>query len=333
MSTITPAAVFPINSATNGATTGTKFSTSPSYSGTFIPTIWSSKLNKKFYTASVFPAIANTDWEGDISGLGDKVIINNIPDLTINDYTIGSNLVYETPTPNTVELTIDKGKAFAFAISDVLSYQSQPNLMDVFSNEASEKMRVSVDADGLRGIFNQGHASNKGATAGAKSGGFNLGTDLAPVALTGDNVLTKILEMASVLDEQDVPESDRFIVIDPLTRTLLMQSNLAQAQFTGDATSPVRNGLIGRIDRFTVYVSNQLPRAAAGKDFAGEAQEGALKRRTILAGHKSAICFASQMTKTETLRNPNDFGDLIRGLQVYGYKVVKPEALALMLVA
>jgi hypothetical protein len=146
-------------------------------------------------------------------------------------------------------------------------------------------------------------------------------------------VLQKILEMASVLDEQNVPETDRWLVIDPLTRTLLLQSNLAQAQFMGDSTSPVRNGMIGKIDRFTVYVSNQLPTAAAGQDFSGNAQGGALKRRAIIAGHRSAICFAAQMTKTETLRNPNDFGDLVRGLQVYGFKVVKPESLSLLLAA
>jgi len=324
MTTVTPAATFAVSGS---------FATTPSYSGTFIPVIWSSKLNVKFYAASIFPAIANTDWEGDIKNLGDKVVINNVPSITISNYTVGTNLTYQVPVPSTIELTIDKGKSFAFQVSDVLSYQSQPNQMEMFSNDASEQMRVAVDADGLLGVFNGGAAANKGATAGVKSAAYNLGTDSAPVTLTASNVLQKILEMGSTLDEQNVPESDRYLAIDPYTRILLMQSNLAQAQFMGDSTSIVRNGMIGRIDRFTVYVSNQLPTAAAGLDFAGGAQGGALKRRVILAGHRSAIAFASQMTKLETLRNPNDFGDLVRGLQVYGYKVVKPEALVLLLAA
>lgn len=322
MSTITPAATFPVASP---------FNTNPAYSGTFIPAIWSAKMNAKFYAASVYAAIANTDWQGDISGLGDKVIINNVPDITISDYTVGSGLTYQVPTPSTLELVIDKGKSFAFQVSDVLAYQAQPDLMDTFSNDASEQMKVAVDAQVLLGTFNGAASLNKGASAGAKSGSYNLGTDLAPVQLTTSNIIQKITELAAVLDEQNVPETDRWLVIDPLTRTLLMGSNLAQAQFMGDATSIVRNGLIGSIDRFKVYVSNQLPRAAAGKDFVGDNLTNAVKRRAIIAGHRSAICFASQMTKTETLRNQNDFGDLVRGLQVYGFKVVKDTAMALLL--
>lgn len=330
MANITPAAVYPVTGA---------FNTTPSYSGTFIPAIWSSKLNAKFYAASTFAAVTNTDWEGDISNVGDKVIINNIPDIAISDYTVGTGLTYQVPAPSTIEMLLDQGKSFAFQLNDILKYQAQPELMDMFSNDASEQMRVSMDFAGWRDNFNGGAAANKGATAGVKSGSFNLGTDNAPIALTATNVLQKILEMAAVLDEQNVPETDRWLVIDPVTRTLLMQSNLAQAQFMGDATSIVRNGMIGKIDRFTVYVSNQLPRAAAATSFptkanpAGVAQAGAAARRAILAGHKSAIAFASQMTKTESLRNPNDFGDFVRGLNVYGYKVVKDSSLALLLAA
>lgn len=343
MANVTAAAVFPI-SGTNGTTTGSNYATTPAASGTFIPTLWSAKLNVKFYAASTFAAISNTDWQGDISGLGDKVIINNIPTISVNDYSIGSNLTYQTPAPSTLELVIDKGKSFAFALSDVIAYQAQPNLMDTFSNDAAEQMRVAIDADCWRRTVSLFLAApdstgNFGATAGVKSGAYNMGTDAAPVTLTATNVLQKILEMASILDEQNVPESDRWLVIDPYTRTLLMQSNLAQAQFMGDSTSIVRNGMIGKIDRFTVYVSNQLPAAAAGQGYppgfggATPTVGGALKRRAIFAGHKCAISFASQMTKTETLRNPNDFGDLVRGLQVFGLQVVKGSALVMMQVA
>ena len=335
MTTITAAATFPV-SGSNGTTSRSNFTTTPSYSGTFIPAIWSAKLNAKFYAASVFASICNTDWQGDISGMGDKVVINNIPDITINDYTVGTNLTYQAPTPNTIELNIDQGKSFAFQLADVLDYQAKPDLMDMFSNDASEQMRVAMDYACLRDTFNGGAAANKGATAGVKSSAYNMGTDNVPVTLTGANVLATLLNMAAVLDEQNVPETDRFLVIDPLTRTLLMSSNLAQAQFMGDGTSIIRNGMIGKLDRFTVYVSNQLPRGTAGNSWptkanpTGTTQAGAVARRAIIAGHRSAIAFASQMTKTETLRNPNDFGDLVRGLQVYGYKVTKTEALALL---
>lgn len=330
MSTITPGAVFPV--------TG-QYNTSPSYSGTFIPTIWSSKLNAKFYAASVFSSICNTDWEGEIKNMGDKVIVNNIPDIAISDYTVGTPLTYQVPTPNTIELTVDQGKSFAFQVSDVLAFQSDINQMNTFSNDASEQMRVAIDYACLRDNIFSGASANKGATAGVKSGAFNLGTDTTPVTLNASNVLQLILNMASVLDEQNAPETDRYIVIDPLTRTLLLQSNLAQAQFMGDATSPVRNGLIGKIDRFDVYVSNQLPRGAANYTWptkanpSGTSSAGTAARRAIIAGHRTAMTFAASMTKMETLRNPTDFGDLVRGLNVYGYKTIKPESLALAVVA
>jgi hypothetical protein len=123
------------------------------------------------------------------------------------------------------------------------------------------------------------------------------------------------------------------LVITPTERQILMQSNLAQAQFMGDPSSILRNGKIGMIDRFTVYVSNLTPRANADEDWTGGADSGAAKRHAIIAGHKSAITFASQIAKVESLQNPNDFGTLIRGLNVYGYKVVQPEALALLVAA
>jgi hypothetical protein len=324
MSTITPAATYPVNAP---------FNTNPSYSGTFIPTLWSSKLNAKFYAATVFGEIANTDWEGEIKNKGDKVIINNIPSITISDYVAGAGLSYEVPTPNTIEMPVDKGKSFAFQVNDVLAHQSQPALMNMFTDDASEQMKVSVDATVLAGVFDQGAAANMGATAGVRSASYNLGTDDAPVALSGSNILSLLTSLSGVLDEQNVPESGRWLVIDPATRQWLMQSNLAQAQFMGDSSSMIRNGRIGQIDRFTVYVSNQLPTAAAGEDWVGDADVGTAKRRAIMAGHRTAITFASQMSKVEMLKNPNDFGDYCRGLNIFGYKVIKPESLALAVVA
>lgn len=310
------------------------------YSGTFIPTLWSSKLNRKFYVSTVFGEISNTDYQGEISGLGDKVLINNVPDIAIADYQIGSNLSYNVPTPSTVELVIDRAKSFTFQVNDVLAAQSKPNMMEVFSDEASQKMKIAIDravlfgdSSAKPGITADVAAANQGATAGVLSGGYSLGTAAAPISLTGSNILSTLTALAGVLDEQNIPETDRWLLIDPLTRNLLMQSNLAQAQFMGDDKSMVRNGKIGMIDRFTVYVTNQLPKAAAAQDYWGDAAGGTAKRRVLLAGHKGAVTFASQMTKMETLRNPNDFGDLVRGLNVFGYKTLLPQAMAMAVVA
>ena len=309
------------------------FNTSPAYSGTFIPQIWSGKLNVKFYATTVFGEIANTNYEGDIKNLGDKVIINNVPSISINDYTVGQNLNYEVPAPDTIELQITKAKYFGVNVADVLAYQAQPKLMDMFTSDAAKQMAIAIDRDLLLTNYSGGSSANKGTTAGTISGAYNLGSDTAAIdlAATSATIISKITSLASVLDEQNVPDTDRFLVIGPTDRNILMASDLKQAYITGDSQSILRNGKIGTIDRFTIYVSNLLPKAAAGYDFAGAVSGGAVTRHAILAGHKSAITFASQITKTESLQNPNDFGQLVRGLNVYGSKVVKPEALALLL--
>jgi hypothetical protein len=333
------AAVFPVSNAFAAG----NLATTDSYSGKFIPAVWSAKLNAKFYKASIYGEIANTDWQGEVSSMGDKVYINTAPTISVSAYSAGTNLSYQVPTPDMQELLIDKGFYFAFQINDVLEYQAKPNLMDMFAADAAEQMRIKIDSTVLYNTFTQAAAANKGATAGAQSSSYVLGTDDSPVSLTAGNVVQKVLELASVLDEQNVPETDRYLVIDPATRALLFQSELAKAYSTGDDTSIVRNGRIGKIDRFDVYVSNNLPKGAAGTAtpwVSGDGSENSVtttgtvaKRKAIIAGHKSALTFASQITKMETVRNPNDFGDFIRSLNVFGYKCVKPEAMALLIAA
>jgi hypothetical protein len=314
------------------------FNTSPAYSRTFIPQLWSGKLNVKFYLTTIFGEIANTAYEGEIKGMGDSIIINNIPTISISDYTIGQNLNYQVPVPNTVELPIDRAKYFGVNVNDVLEHQAKPALMSMFTDDASKQMAIAIDKLILLEEYNQGSPSNKGTIAGVISGTINLGSDTAPVDLAAvttppnNKILDVILGLASVLDEQNVPDTERWLVIDPATRLRLMQSPLQQAYLTGDDKSILRNGKLGVIDRFTIYLSNQLPKAPAGQNPDGTPNPGSVKRRVIIAGHSSALTFAAQITKTESLQNPNDFGQLVRGLNVFGKKMIKPEAWAIALV-
>lgn len=342
-----------------GFSTAGAFNTSPNPTGVFIPTVWSSKLNVKFYATTVFGEIANTSYEGDIKNIGDKVTINNIPSVTINDYQIGQTLAYEVPAPNKIDLQISKAKYFGVNVSDVIEYQSQPKLMDMFSNDAAKQMAIAIDTDVLKFSVATGFGANladvpsttganinSGTLAGLKSAAFNLGGaggaynsgtnpfGGTPLTLTTANIVQVVTSMASVLDEQNVPDTERFLVISPYVRNLLMSSNLQQAYLTGDPQSVLRNGKIGTLDRFTVYVSNLLPSAAIGLNFDGTAtgtgiSGNAVARKCILAGQKTAVTFASQIAKVESLPNPGDFGQLVRGLNVYGYKTIKPESLVL----
>lgn len=320
------AAVYPVQAP---------FNTSPSYSGTFIPTLWSGKLAEKFYAASTFADCANTDWEGDIKNMGDTVVINVIPTITVSPYTVGETLTYQVPVGSTIDLLINQGFYFAVQVSDVLEYQSKPNLMDMFTNDAAMQMKIAVDKEAWLNTFNTGAAANYGATAGVISGAYNLGTDTAPITLSTTNILTTINAMGAVLDEQNVPETDRWLVMTPYDRQVLMSSPLAQAQFMGDAKSIQRNGLIGQIDRFTVYVSNLTPTGLAGYAWGSNTttESGALARHAIIAGHKSALSFASQINKVENIPNPNDFGQLVRGLNVYGRTCTQAQGLTFAVAA
>lgn len=326
------------------------FNTSTAYSGSFIPQLWSKKLNAKYYVDNQLAEIVNTNWEGEIKNQGDTVRIRTAPNLSISDYTIGQNLNYEVPTPIYQDFLIDKGKAFAFQVHDVLEAQADLDLMNMFMEDASKQLKISIADEVYFNMFigaaNAASATrpaatgNYGTAAGVKSGALNLGDDTTPIdTATAANLLNLILKMGAALDEQNVPESGRWLLLSPYDRQILMQSNLAQAYFTGDQSSIVRTGKIGMIDRFTVYVSNMLPRCASDKAWVsgqtdpstGAAYDTAANaaRRLVVAGTKDAITHASQVTNTETLRNPSDFGDLVRGLNVYGRKVVKPEALVI----
>jgi hypothetical protein len=287
--------------------------------------------------------VSNTDYEGELKNQGDTVRIRLAPSISISDYTIGQNLTYEVPTPIFQDMQVTKGKYFGVQVNDVLAYQADMNMMNMFTEDAAKQLKIAIENEVFFNSFvTEGPAAaNEGATAGAISATYNLGTDVAPIdQATPENVLKVILRMSTCLDEQNVPEDGRFLIISPFDRQLLMQSSIAQAYFTGDQASTIRTGKIGMLDRFSVYVSNLLPRGEAAKALVaglsatsgGGAVSNAKARRLMVAGTKAATSFAMTINKTEPLRNQTDFGDIVRGLAVYGRKVVKPQALVTALV-
>lgn len=290
----------------------------PSYSGTFIPEIWSSKLQAKYYDATVLAQITNHDYEGEIKAQGDKVKIRTIPTLTINDHAAGQTLALQRPTSSNIELLIDKGKSWSVILDDIQHTQQDLDAMNIWTADAAEQMKIAVDTDVLGSIAPDVATLNKGATAGRLSGNINLGAAGAPVALTKVNVIDAIIDLGLVLDEQNVPETGRWIVIPAWMAALLKKSDLKDASLTGDGASVLRNGRLGTLDRFTLFSSNLLPRVT----------DGAVQAYSMFAGTRDAVSFATQLTKVETLRAESTFGDIMRGLNVYGYKVTKPEAIA-----
>jgi hypothetical protein len=289
----------------------------PSYSGTFIPEVWSGKLVEKFYDATVFGAIANTDYEGEISDMGDKVIIRTTPTIEIRDYQKGGTLQIQRPESPNVTLNIDKAKYFNFIIDDVDRFQSDLKLMDDWSGDAGEQMKIVVDTGILGDIYADAHAANKGATAGRKSASFDLGATGAALIVTSANVIDIITRCSAVADEQNWPESGRWMVIPAWMRYLLVNSELKNASVTGDGKSSLRNGRVGEIDRFEIFTSNNV----------ASVSDGGFTCYHVVFGHKSGLTFASQMTQMESLKAESTFGTLVRGLNVYGYEVIKTESI------
>lgn len=263
----------------------------------FVPEIFSKKLQAKFYASSVLPMISNTDYEGEISGQGDKVIIRTVPNVTVADYT--GTISYQDVTTSNIELLIDKAKSYAFKVDDIQRAQSDIAYWTEASKDASESMRIAVETDFLANVVT-------GATSTVDDG-----------AVTASTILDAVLEAARRMDELNIPDSDRFILLPPWAIEMLKKSDLKLAYLTGDSASPIRNGVVGNIDRFKVMSSNLL-----SVDSSGGADDG---KTFCLAGHPKFATFASQFVKTETVRLESTFGDGVRGLKVYGYKVVTPD--------
>jgi hypothetical protein len=301
----------------------------PAYAGTFIPILWSTKLIEKFYASTVLAAISNTDYEGEIKSQGDTVVIRTKPTITIKDYRADGLLEVERPSSNIVELKIDQGKYFNLILDDVYEVQSDLNMMNMWSDDAAQQFKIVVDTAVLKSLLGQADPANRGATAGKISVNINLGVTGTPLQIVARNpagtagkveIVDLLVRLGQTLDEQNIPEQGRWVVLPAWVAAQIKMSELRDAALTGDGVSILRNGRLGMVDRFTIYVSNLLPSGTAAGLAAGE--------WVIYAGTQHALTFASQINKVETMRSEMTFGQLLRGLQVYGSKVLDGKALA-----
>lgn len=234
----------------------------------------------------------------------------------MSDYTIGSNFDitdFQTPSSNLVELPINKSKKFLVRIDTVDRAQHDIDAAEVYSTEAAMQMKIAVDKDVIQNVGNDAAAENKGATAGAISANLNLGTDASPVSITTANAVSFLLDLGQAMDEQNIGDEGRWVALPAWFIRKLKDSTIRTASTTGDAVSPLRNGKVGMVDRFAIYQSNNLKVAAGVTD--------------ILAGHSAGLAFAAQFTELNVSDNPLGFGQLMKGLCVYGYKTIEPKFL------
>jgi hypothetical protein len=330
--------------------------------GNFSPVIYSKQVQLAFRKAAVCEAITNSDYFGEIAAMGDSVKIIKEPEITVKAYARGTTITPQDLDDEDFSLTIDKANYFAFKVDDIEEAHSHVNFQSLASDRAAYRLADQFDQDVLGYLtgFKQSalHAnadtvndvvngSKAVATAGSDellssmkldASDFNSGTGGQAIAIlprtgsgaaptdAGDaNPLQVIARMSRLLDQQNVDTQGRWLVLDPVFIEVLKDedSRLFNADFGG---SGLQNGVVStNIHGFTVYSSNNLPQVGTGSSFSGT--NSAVNYGMIVAGHSSAVATAEQINKTETYRDPDSFADIVRGMHLYGRKILRPEAL------
>ena len=290
----------------------------------FLPKVYSKQVLNFFRKASVAEAITNTDYAGEIAGFGDTVRIIKEPEITVYQYERGQDVTQTKLTDQEVTLIVDTANAFKFIVDDIETNMSHVNFRDVATSSAAYALRDAFDEGVIATMFSGVSSSSPDHVLGTDNA-----TDLAAGTFDGTGNLDigfgtnehdpidVMARMARLLDEQNVPEEGRWFLASPDFYEQLAQSSskLLSVDFNAGQGS-IRNGLVssGKLRGFNMYKSNNI---ASTSNAAGK----------CLAGHISSTATAQTITSTEVIRDPSSFGDIVRGLHVYGAKVLRGEAL------
>ena len=342
------------------------FSTAAGYgnlpNGNFSPIIYSKQVQLALHKSSVYESITNSDYFGEIANMGDSVKIIKEPEITVQAYSRGTTITPQDLDDEDFSLTIDKANYFAFKVDDIEEAHSHVNFQSLASDRAAYRLGDQFDQDvlgyltgfkqsAIHGSPDTVNTTTNGSVAVSTAGtdellssmkidaasfGGSSGASLALQPRTGGATdstpaagdtfpLTVIARMSRLLDQQNVDTQGRWLVVDPVFMELLKDedSRLFNADFGG---SGLQNGQVGtNIHGFRVYTSNNLPTVGTGPSFTGT--NSTTNFGMIVAGHDSAVATAEQINKTETYRDPDSFSDIVRGMHLYGRKILRPEAL------
>lgn len=271
----------------------------------FRPEIWSARLLVALRKSLVYagPGIVNRDYEGEIREAGDTVRITSISRPTIGDYV--ANFTVITPeelTDAQRTLVVDQSKYWAFKVDDVDARQAKGNVIPQAMSEAAYALADVVDQY-VAGLYTGVQAAN------------NLGT-VAPTVASNDFYNEVLVPLKVKLDEANVPTQGRYCVVPAWAHGLLLQSTLFVAVDQSGTSEALRNGMVGRGAGFDILMSNNTPEPTAGNNI-------------VQAGTQMAISFAEQINKTEAYRPESSFSDAVKGLALYGAKLLRPDALAI----
>jgi len=338
-------------------------SASGGFTGNFSPIMYSKQAQIALRKAAVTNAITNNSYFGEIANQGDVVRIQKEPDVTVNALQRHTGITVQKLADEDFSLTIDKANYFAFKMDDIEEQFSHVDFVSLAADRAAYKMADSLDTDvlsymsgystagaltttvsgtaqhptsgNLTGEFLTANHLKKGdfssiTTSSAGDHSIPLATrlpGLTAIPTATVTPLTVIARMARKMDTANVDSRDRWLVIDPIMVELLKDedSRLVNADFGGNGE--LMNGLVANnIHGFKVYVSNSLPSKGTGAGTAGTANQNA-NFGVILAGQMEAVASAEQINKVENYRDPDSFADIVRGMHLYGRKILRPEAL------
>ena len=290
-------------------------------SGNWVPAVYSQKVQKFFRRASVVEDITNTDYAGEIENFGDTVNIVKEPSITVSDYARGQTVNTQTLADDKLQLTVDQGSYFAFKVDDIEERQSHVNWEALATSSGAYSLKRNYDYNVLKNIYD-----NAATSAG------NTGTDASPI--DGDAAVDTLADVISaaktVLDGNDVPEENRWFVAPPAFYKQLRKAGakiMDQSVMADGGASSMRNGMV--TDRplfgFRLYSTNAIAvssGAASSKTFGSAGSN----EYAFLYGHQGAVATANHIAKTELIRDPDSFSDIVRGLHVFGRKILRSDA-------
>ena len=290
----------------------------------FMPKVYSKKVLNFFRKASVAEAITNTDYSGEITAFGDTVRIVKEPTITVYQYERGQDVTQSKLTDVEETLTVDVANAFKFKVDDIEKSMSHVNWKEVASSSAAYALKDAFDEGVLAEMFSGVSSSSPDHVIGSDSSTTDStmthatnSVDLLGSDGTGVDALNLMARMARLLDDQNIPEEGRWFCALPNFYEELSASGskLMSVDYNAGQGS-LRNGLVssGKLRGFSMYKSNNI---AAVSNATGK----------CIAGHISSTATANAITQTEVIRDPSSFGDIVRGLHVYGADVLRSEAL------
>lgn len=272
----------------------------------FIPELWSARLLNALDKSHVFANVVNRDYEGDIKKMGDTVHINTIGAVTIGTYTSNTDFSSGPETLATTDqtLTIDQAKYFNFQVDDIDAAQAAGDIMDKAMTRAAYGLADASDKY-IAGIL-----------AGAADATNTVST--SAVALTSSNVYENVVKMRTILDKANVPTAGRWLVIPPEMYALILLDDRFVKTGGEMAEGILRTGLVAQAAGFDIYLSNNCVSANVSDKLT----------YTITGGVDAAATYAEQIVSTEAYRPEKRFADAVKGLHVYGAKVVDKAQIA-----